>query len=436
MAKTVKKRSRVDRLQNLAIFLLTLSALALLSSIPLFGALSDLSLLDLAKGWAKKGTAPVQKETTSLATLGAPLRLVLSNDYTRLGFDALTTLDDAFNPSGVYLGAALGTVNMAEREDPDAFLSALRGTGVYFDFTAALPTDGLALALGVTTPELPLSTVRRALLCPDESGGVALHLADADGICCVCSTALGTEELDALLLALDGNGAEFAMLSGADYAMLAPETLILSEATPRCVLSADLPFSPADSADFLRRAEFNAYTENRYVESSGTVIVRGTASTLHLNPNGVIGYQGGSADPGSVYAVPSEQPNAPTLREAIAAAQKLMVTLTQGQLGEAGVYLVDARSAAGGYEVIFDYCCGGTPIRFADGGHAATVTVKGGSISAFSLRLRRYTATAETALLLPLRQAAAIARIKPGAELSVAYIDGGGETVTPSWTAD
>ncbi|MBQ1741742.1 MAG: hypothetical protein II045_01465, partial [Oscillospiraceae bacterium] len=145
-----KKRSRVDRLQNLAIVLLTLSALTLLASMPLFGALSDQSLIDLAGGWFKRDKSPARSESVELTALSAPVRLMLSNAYTRLGLDALTTQDDAFNPAGSYLGEAIGSASMPEEATQEDFLAALGGTGIYFDFTAPLPLDALALTLGIT----------------------------------------------------------------------------------------------------------------------------------------------------------------------------------------------------------------------------------------------------------------------------------------------
>ncbi|MFR2022684.1 MAG: hypothetical protein ACLS6C_05265 [Clostridia bacterium] len=79
---------------------------------------------------------------------------------------------------------------------------------------------------------------------------------------------------------------------------------------------------------------------------------------------------------------------------------------------------------------------GGTPIRFADGSHAAEVRIEGQSITAFSLRLRRYTLTERDSLLLPLALSRAIAQRYPGCELTVAYIDSYGDSVGASWIAD
>ena len=74
--------------------------------------------------------------------------------------------------------------------------------------------------------------------------------------------------------------------------------------------------------------------------------------------------------------------------------------------------------------------------RFADGSHAAEVRIEGQSITAFSLRLRRYTLTERDSLLLPLALSRAIAQRYPGCELTVAYIDSYDDSVGASWIAD
>ena len=76
----------------------------------------------------------------------------------------------------------------------------------------------------------------------------------------------------------------------------------------------------------------------------------------------------------------------------------------------------------------------GTPLRFSDGTHAASVTIEGQSITGFTLHCRTYTLSDSPALLLPVRQAAAIAASRyPSAELRVCYDDRGADTVGVSW---
>ena len=70
----------------------------------------------------------------------------------------------------------------------------------------------------------------------------------------------------------------------------------------------------------------------------------------------------------------------------------------------------------------------------ADGSHAASVTIDGQAITAFSLHCRSYTLSDTPALLLPIRQAAAIAAERYlNAELRVCYDDRGADAVGVSW---
>ena len=53
-----------------------------------------------------------------------------------------------------------------------------------------------------------------------------------------------------------------------------------------------------------------------------------------------------------------------------------------------------------------------------------------------TFRIRQYTAGGNASLLLPLRQALAIAAREEGAELAVGYADGGAGTVSAKWLAE
>ena len=84
----------------------------------------------------------------------------------------------------------------------------------------------------------------------------------------------------------------------------------------------------------------------------------------------------------------------------------------------------------------FDYAVNGTPLHFSDGTHAAYVTIEGQTITSFQLRCRSYTVSDSPSLLLPIRQAAAIAGSNyQNAELHICYEDRGADTVSAAWFA-
>ena len=72
--------------------------------------------------------------------------------------------------------------------------------------------------------------------------------------------------------------------------------------------------------------------------------------------------------------------------EAVAGAQRLAFTLLRDVSGDAELYLSEIDSSNKRFTVSFDYAVGGTPLRFSDGSHAATVTIEGQTITEFSLR--------------------------------------------------
>lgn len=90
--------------------------------------------------------------------------------------------------------------------------------------------------------------------------------------------------------------------------------------------------------------------------------------------------------------------------EAVAGAQRLAFTLLRDVSGDAELYLSEIDSSNKRFTVSFDYAVGGTPLRFSDGSHAATVTIEGQTITEFSLHCRSYTLSDSPALLLPIRQ--------------------------------
>ena len=424
---------RVDRAQNLTICLLTLSLLLLVANLPLFGSLSDSSLIALARARLRRESDAPVVDRGGTPALVFPVRIVYTNDYARVGSDALTTVSDEFERAGAFLSEALGSANGAVPVRDAAFLDALRGEGVYFDFTNALPAGLLSELLGVTVPD-GADGARRMLLAPANAEAVALYVQDGAGRCCRYFTGVSAAELADFLATRGGESADFAFMLGEDYAQLSPYTLSLSPGAPRAALSAANALAGNEDT-ILRRAEFNAHTENRFTESSGTVIVREAPNALYLSPDGTVDYLGGEAPPDSICFVPSET-DAPTLGEAAAAAQNLAVTLLQGLLGDAELYLSGARTDGSRTEISFDLMEGVTPLRLSDGAHAGAVTVEGQSITAFTFRVRSYTRQDAEPLLLPFAQAAAIARVYPGAELTVAYIDVGAEEVLPAWIAD
>ena len=122
--------------------------------------------------------------------------------------------------------------------------------------------------------------------------------------------------------------------------------------------------------------------------------------------------------------------------EIVEAANSLLHSLLASAAGDAELYVEGVEQTEDGILLRFGYQAGGVPIRFRDGQSAAEITVAGGVISDMTFRVRQYTVEGTASLLLPLRQALAIAAQQEGAELSIGYADGGAGTISAGWLAE
>lgn len=421
-------RRRRDLIQNIAIVLLTLSGVFLIAQTQLYtlGVNAGSGYLRYLSGDSAQTPDASQ---TALTSLSAPVRLAVTGVYGgRYGGVALTTADEAFEPVGGLLREALRSVRSFVPCGEEEFLEALNGTSVYCDFLESLPLPVLAGLVGASLDSA--MSARRLAAVPQESGGAALYLWDEGGLCQRGVTAVSTEELESVVGGYELNGAYFALDGeGPEAAALAPCSLFPLElpALPGLTSAAALPGSDA----LLSALGFYPRTNSRYTESGGVEVVTDGERTLRLNPDGTIRYRGGG-DPAVTVASAGETP---TLAEAVMGAGGLLNTLLAGQESRAALYLKGVRQTESSMQLTFGWQSDGVPIRLDHGASAAEVTLSGGVVSGLTLRFRQYRDAGETSLLLPLRQALAIAARREGAELSIGYVDSGG-LASARWLAE
>jgi len=402
-------------IQNLAITLLSVSAVALFAQTQLYN-------LDLT-GPGEQAAAS-QVVSAAPADFSAPVRVAVTGDFGRYGSVALSTGDDAFaDPLGRRLLEALGSARDFTACAETEFLRALKGPSLYYDFLEALPLSVLAGLLG-GGEEVPADlSARRLLIAPQDSGAL-LYLWDGGETCFRAATAVSADSLSQVIGRYELGGASFAM----DAAPGSPER----ELDPCSLLPGELPSFPAftvedplsASADWLLSAlGFNPRNRTRHTESSGTELILDGDRTLRIRADNSVYYQSGR-DPSLSVAAAGE---VPTLREAALGAGSLLAGLLAPVSGEARPWLQSVRQNGDVTVLRFGYQAEGVPIRFQDAGFAAEVTLTGTAVTALTLRLREYRASEEPSLLLPLPQALAVAAENPGGELSVGYVERGGE---------
>ena len=317
---------------------------------------------------------------------------------------------------------ALGSASGRQTADETAFLAALEGTALYYDFLTALPASLLGRHLDCEVPQ-GLEQVRYLLLSV-QGGSVFLYCGDGTSDLRY-QTKVSAPDLTALVNRCELPGVVFAgQLSQAEG--LSPLSLLPSEEVSLPQLSAA---SCAAESSLWNLLGFNPRTNNYYLESDGTQVILEGESTLRLQPGSVIRYEGRGLSL-------RDQGSFSDAGDAGDAGGRFLSALLQSCGSGTGLLLRQVQATADGWTMDFDYHAGGYPIRSGSGAAMASLTLRGTEVAELELTLRRYTVTEESAPLLPLTQALAIARRYAGAEVSLGYLDGGGDTLSAGWLAE
>ena len=409
-----QRQDRRNLVQNILITLLALSAAVLFTQTQLYN-------LNLTTSEAPSGPA---QSAAPAAELAAPVRTAVTGDYGRCGGLTCTTGDPVFaDPLGRRLLEALGSARDYVPCSRGDFLRALRGPSLYYDFLEPLPLSVLAGLLGGgedVSPREDLSA-RRLLIVPQE-GGAVLYLWDGGENCFRASTAVSSDSLEQVISRYELGDASFAMDGGGLERELNPCSLL--PAQPPELPSFTLGDPLAGGTDWLLSAlGFNPRSRTRHTESSGTELIIDGDRTLRIRPDNTIHYQSGNEPILRVKAAG----DLPTAREAALGAGSLLGSLLAPVSGELQPWLQSLRRSGDVTALRFGYQLKGVPVRFQDGGFAAEITLTGSAVTALSLRFRQYNAAEEPSLLLPLPQALAVAAASPGKELSIGYVERGGE---------
>ncbi len=423
------KGDRRDLIQNIAIVFLTLLAVFLLVRTQFYGLGSGAARDYLSRyltAEAEPSGAP-----PSLTGFSTPVRVAVTGVYGgRYGSVSMTTGDRTFEPLAGLLREVLGSVRSFAPCTQADFIASLGSTSVYYDFLSSLPLPVLAGLLGAKVEEDV--SARRITLSAGGDGSVSLYLWDGQEGFLRGSSAVTAEELGQTVGGYELNGAAFAFDEPAPHASeIAPCSLLLTELPELSKLSASI--SLPDTDQLLEDLGFYPRTNSRYMESDQVEVVTEGDRSLRIDLQGLVRYRSGGED---VLSIAAAEVGSPTLEESVTGVWTLLDTLLTPCAGEARLYLQSVRQTEAATTLAFGYQVGGVPVRFADGGAAAEAVLTGSTISSLSLRFRRYSASGEVSLLLPLPQVLAVAAREQGAELSIGYGDSGGDTVPAQWLSD
>lgn len=421
-------RKRRDFIQNITIALLCVSAVLLFARTQMYnlGVSSGGPLSFLAGSDLPSPAPPAVTETV----LTAPVRAAVTSAYGRYGSVTLTTDDEAFEPLRGLLEQALHPPLDYSLSSRQAFFAALDRTSVYYDFLTPLPLSVVADLVRADDGE-DMVSARRLIVAEEDDGTVSLYLWNGEDGFFHCATALTPETLEETVNRYELGNAFFAFESQDPNAQAAAPCSLFLETPPALPeLSIAIPLSDTDR--LLLALDFNPNTQFRYVDASGAEVVREGDRTLRLHPDGTLTYQGAGTP--TLPIAPAGETL--TLLETAGAVNDLLHSLLGTTVNDAELYLEQIRQSGGSTILHFGYQVGGIPIRFTDGESAAQVTVTDGVVSAMTFRVRQYTVSGSTSLLLPLRQTLAIAAQQEGPELSIGYADSGAGTAGAAWLAE
>lgn len=422
-----RAKKRRNRLQNIAIALLTISAMALFVQSQLYNLRADGGYLS---GIFFSGSDQRNQSVSGLTDLAAPVRVAVTGAYGRWADLALTTAGEGFAKPGNLLMEALGSAGAMKKCKADDFRDALRigadyGGSVYYDFDSALPLSFLAGLVGAEWNGGDLSA-RRVLL-QAEGDAVRLFAWDGGDVCFVCSTALSARSVGEIVAEYPLGSAWFAFDQPESDGYVAAFSLFSDQFAPPANLGVSGVIADPDAV--LEALSFNPHTNSRYPEPSGAEVVVEGDRNLRIYPGGEISYEGGSG----TLCITSAG-DTPTEAETVVGVFQLLNGMLPTQSG-ASLYLQELLTAESSTTLRFGYQYNGLPIRFTDGGPAAEVTLEGSTIARLTLRMRQYTPGEREGLLLPLAQALSVARAWPGHELAACYVDAGGSAAV-QWLAE
>lgn len=416
-----KKRSRRDFIQNITITLLSLLAVVLFVRTQVYGR--DLPAFSSLSGTASTAGTVTATETSGLT---APVRVAVSGSYGRYGSITFTTASDGFSPLGSLLGEVLGTPLTCTETTQEELLTALQSPSVYYDFLQPLPLSVLAGFVGGMREDS--ISARHLVLSAPEGTGVTLYLWDHGERFLRCTTALSPTALEAVIGQYEQGSADFAFDTAERYGALDVEPLSLFVTQTQLPVLSSTAASAASSR-LLSTLGYNPHTQTRWIEASGTEVIVDGDRTLRIRSDGRVLYQSG----GSTALQVTAAGEIPTLWEAASDVGTLLSKLLpEGSEGK--LYLRSIKRSGSATTLTFDYQYNGIPILFSDGSAAAEVTLSGSAVANLSFTGRRYAAGDETALLLPLQQAMAVAAQEaPGKELFIGYADYAAEQTAPQW---
>lgn len=410
-----------DMLQNIAITaLVCLAVFLLFRAQALEGRTSLLRTI-----FSDSSNTQSASNSSSVSSAVLPLHIVVRNGDESSGYLNVTSSDTVFENLGTVLREALGSSSAQAPAAEQDFREALQHSSVCFDFFSPLPMSAIAEWLGLSGGGQSYSA-EFILVSGDTGGSVRLFAANPDdGTFYVWDTAASYQSLLNSVSPYTENDVHFAF-TDKDYSSISPYTLIPDSLPSLANLAAANSLDSDGSDALLTLLGFNAHSNTRYAESSGTEVIIDGSRTLRISPDGFVSCDELS-NGDSVFSAAAENGET-TAMSAISAVWALASKIAS--ISGSDIYLAGYEETDNGCVVRIGYRSGGYPIASSDGA-AMTFNVENGIITSFSALCRSYSVSTESSShLLPIRLASAAAPLK--SLLTIGYFDSG-SSASAAW---
>ncbi len=417
----MNKKRIVNWLQNLALVALSISAVFLLTRLPVVeGAVRGQmqALLTMPDNTVRSN------RDISFAVSSVHIAVTDEIEYGRYAGINVPVDGEVFQRLLPLLREAIGSVSGREETTDEIFRAALETPGIYLDLTVDLP---LACATAWLGEEYDDNGAVRALALTAEEETATLFWRRADGTVMRGKSALTSVAVRELAATFAPNGGRFAYESGFDT--LAPYTVLVQEVESAADVRAAIP-DGYSAYNLLTALDFNAHTYSRYTESSGVEVVFQSPRMLRISADGTVSYSSAGEVHSELYQVAGA-----TSVQALQGACAIAAALTEGT-GAGTLAVNSVEQTETGWIVTFEYCVGGIKVRLGNDRTALRVVISGDAVTEFEYFCRAYTDTEQSSVLLPPTMAMAIAALHDGAELTMAYVDSGADVIGASWFAE
>ena len=420
----MSKKTLVNFFQNLTLIALTVTAVLLIMQFPMLdGTLSGKMRDFLAAPQAASRT------DVDLSAVITTVHFMVTNDreYGRHAQINVSTGGADFQRMSHLLREAIGSADAGRAATEVEFRKALDSPGIYVDLIAPLPLTLVAEWLGET---LGAEDEIRALAVTTMRETATIYFLRGDNSISCRQSALSSAAVREVAAMFPPNGGQFAFES--DHPSLASYALLVRSAPTLNHVEAAIP-AGYSAYNLLTALDFNAHTNSRYIESSGTEVIMQSPRTLRIGTDGSVRYSSDGEVTDELYkiAYTGERPNVlDVVRGSCALAQTLCAGTDASPLS-----LESVKRTVDGWEVTFCYRIGGVRVRLNHNSAALRLLIRNDTITSFQYYCRAYTVTEKDDSLLPPAIATAIASTHEGAEPVLAYVDQGAAELSAHWFA-